>query len=354
MKEVNNMSNYHDYTGVIHIHSTYSDGLKDLPSIIKAAKKARCNYMIITDHNTLKALPDEGWYGSTIVLVGEEITAGQDQGHYLAMRLTSEVHPHNSPQDIINNTISQNGIGFISHPFFDTTKRWIFGITPVTWKNWKVTGFNGMEIWNYSVDWIENFKCLLAYPLGLIFPNRFIDGPPDAALKKWDELLRYQKVVGLGNVDAHGYFCSYKRIFKTLHTHLLLKKALSYKSLFFKKDKNMIYKALEMGNCYLSYDYLASASGFMFSADNGQLQVIMGDELGILGIGVSLKISSPKPGLLRIIKDSQIIASATDARTLVKTITEPGAYRAEVYLNTSKGIKKNYQPWIYSNPIYIL
>lgn len=346
------MPDYHDYAGVIHIHSTYSDGLKDLPEIIKAANKAGCDYMILTDHDTLKALPGEGWYGNTILLVGEEITVGKDQGHYLAMRLTSEVPPHKSPQETINDVIIQGGIGFIAHPFFDKTKRWIFGLTPVTWQDWNVTGFNGLEIWNYSVDWIENFDGLFAYFQGLICPDSFIDGPSVEVLNKWDELLRYQKVTGIGSVDAHGYFYSYKQMFKTIRTHVLLKEPLSFQSPFFEEDENMIYEALEKGNCYLSYDYPVNAGGFMYAADNGQLQVIMGDELNI-GAGVSLKISSPQPGLLRIIKDSQLVASAIGANTLVKTVTEPGAYRAEVFLNTSKCFKAIYRPWIYSNPIYI-
>ncbi len=79
------MSKYYNYAGVIHIHSTNSDGQEDLPKIIKAANAAKCDYMLLTDHNTLQALPDEGWYGNTLVLVGEEITVGQDQGHYLAI-----------------------------------------------------------------------------------------------------------------------------------------------------------------------------------------------------------------------------------------------------------------------------
>lgn len=339
------MLNYHDYAGVIHIHSTYSDGQKGLTEIIKAAGEAGCDYMILSDHDTLKALPAEGWHGKTIVLAGEEISVGQDHGHYLAMRLASEVPPHNSPQDTINNVKSKGGIGFIAHPIFDTTKRWIFGLTPVTWKDWNVDVFNGLEIWNYSTEWRENFNSFITYPLGLIYPDCFIDGPPAAVLKKWDELLRRQKVTGIGSVDAHGYFYSYVRMFKTLRTHVLLKEALSFRSPFFRKDKNMIYKALEKGNCYFSYDYLANAGGFMFSADNGQERAIMGDEISDMGAGVTLKVSSPQPGLLRIIKDGRVAAGTAGSRTLAMAAAEAGAYRAEVFI-------KN-RPWTFSNPIYI-
>ncbi|MDD4768002.1 MAG: hypothetical protein PHF87_10585 [Desulfotomaculaceae bacterium] len=336
---------YYDYAGVIHIHSTNSDGQKDLPDIIEAAHEAGCDYMILTDHDILEALPAEGWYGNTIVLAGEEISVGEGRGHYLAMRLASAVQPHSSPQETINNVRARDGIGFIAHPFYDTTKRWIFGLTPVTWKDWNITGFNGLEIWNYSADWRENFTGLITYPVGLLCPNCFIDGPPAAVLKKWDELLRFRKVTGIGSVDAHGHFYSYMRMFKTLRTHVVLEEALSFQAPFFSKDKNMIYMALEKGNCYFSYDYLANAGGFMYSADNGRRQVIMGDEINITGAGVTLKISSPQPGLLRIIKDSRLVASAAGARTLVEKVTEPGAYRAELLI-------KN-KPWIYSNPIYV-
>ncbi|QTL96690.1 hypothetical protein GM661_01230 [Iocasia frigidifontis] len=344
------MTMYHDYAGVIHIHSTYSDGLKKIPDIIQAANEAGCNYMILSDHDTLKGLSKEGWYNNTILLVGEEITIGEDEGHYLAMGFESEIAPHNRPQETIDEVKKQGGIGFIAHPYnksyFDD-----FNITSVKWNDWNVIGFNGIEIWNYSHDWIDNFTPL-NFLIGLSWPDNFIDGPLSKTLKKWDELLRYQKIIGIGSVDAHGYFYSYKKMFETLHTHLLLEKTLTFQSAFFKKDKSLVYEALKKGNCYLSYDYLANAAGFMYSAKNMQKEVIMGDELNIR-TGVVLTISTPEPALLKVIKDGQIIAEKNNTKLLVKKINEPGAYRAEVYLKAFRGFNLKYRPWIFSNPIYI-
>lgn len=345
------MAQYHDYPGVIHVHSTYSDGLKGVREIVRAAQEARCDYIILTDHDTLKALPQEGWYGQTILLVGEEITTGEKKGHYLALGLTSEVPPHQSPQETIAEVARQSGLGFLAHPYYRKNR----GLVPLSppWRDWSVTGFNGMEIWNYSVDWKENFGGLLSYPLGILCPDCFIEGPPGESLEKWDELIRGRRVVGIGSVDAHGYIHSYKEMFKTVRTHLLLNEALSFQPALFQKDKALIYGALKRGNCYLSYDYLANASGFMFSADNGLVRAIMGDELK-LEEGVTLHVLSPRPGLLRLIHGGEVIASAANAASMVKTVYRPGAYRAEVLLNTYRGFKKVCRPWIYSNPIYVL
>ncbi len=47
--------------GAIHIHTTHSDGTSTIKEIAKAAKKAGLEWIIITDHNNLKGLREEGW-----------------------------------------------------------------------------------------------------------------------------------------------------------------------------------------------------------------------------------------------------------------------------------------------------
>ncbi len=45
---------YKDYKGAIHIHSRYSDGSGSLQEIVKSANLAGLDYLIITDHHTLR------------------------------------------------------------------------------------------------------------------------------------------------------------------------------------------------------------------------------------------------------------------------------------------------------------
>lgn len=346
------MTRCFDYAGIIHVHSVYSDGLSSVKKIMQDAQKAKCDFLVLSDHDTLRALPQEGVYGKTLLLVGEEITVGKNQGHYLAMNLAVKVDPHLSAQETINRVSMQGGLGFLAHPFAKTYRR-ILALTPVTWKNWDVTGYTGLEIWNYSQNWKDNLHGLLAFPSKVICPRSFHNGPLPAALKTWDHLLRHQKVTGLGSVDAHGIIYSYQDMFKTLHTHVLLKKALSFQSSSFQEDKKMIYQALKEGNCYLSNDYVTNATGFSFIGDNGEHQAIMGEKLS-LGKGVLLTVSSPEPAVLRIVREGKVIARRTNSRELTHNVQEPGAYRAEVFCRSFKGMVRRYRPWIFSNPVYVV
>ena len=61
-----------EYVGALHMHSTFSDGSGEVKDIAKYAGEIGLDYIILTDHNTLRALKEgfEGWYGDTLLLVG--------------------------------------------------------------------------------------------------------------------------------------------------------------------------------------------------------------------------------------------------------------------------------------------
>jgi len=42
----------HEYVGVIHVHSTYSDGSRSIPDIASIAGEVDLDYVFMTDHNT--------------------------------------------------------------------------------------------------------------------------------------------------------------------------------------------------------------------------------------------------------------------------------------------------------------
>ena len=52
----------YDYSGVVHVHSTLSDGFGPVEKIIRAANQTGCAYLVLTDHNTLAAR-EKGWEG---------------------------------------------------------------------------------------------------------------------------------------------------------------------------------------------------------------------------------------------------------------------------------------------------
>ena len=76
------MANY-DYRGAIHCHTNYSDGTGSVEDVMKAANDAGLDFVMMTDHDTMKPRDDghEKWHGSTLLIVGTEITPPNN--HYI-------------------------------------------------------------------------------------------------------------------------------------------------------------------------------------------------------------------------------------------------------------------------------
>ena len=70
----------HEYVGIIHIHSTYSDGSRPIPEIAHIASELALDYLMFTDHNTLQPKRDgmEGWYHGVLIATGYEINDADD------------------------------------------------------------------------------------------------------------------------------------------------------------------------------------------------------------------------------------------------------------------------------------
>ena len=91
----------HELSCVVHVHSTYSDGTATVPEIIAAARRNGADAVLVTDHDTLAAQREgwEGWHGSVLVLVGEEISP--PGGHFLAFGIDREIaHRGRSEREI--------------------------------------------------------------------------------------------------------------------------------------------------------------------------------------------------------------------------------------------------------------
>jgi hypothetical protein len=63
----------------------YSDGSGRIEDIIKTAKELKADFLVSSDHNTLKPKSDglEGYYDGLFYFAGEEINT--EFGHFLAL-----------------------------------------------------------------------------------------------------------------------------------------------------------------------------------------------------------------------------------------------------------------------------
>ena len=342
----------HEYVGVIHIHSTYSDGSRSIPDIASIAGEVDLDYLLMTDHNTLQAKRDglEGWYGGVLVGVGYEINDENDLNHYLAFRLDKEVKNFHNPSEYVRQVQKSGGFGFIAHP--DEKRSAIKKYPPYPWTLWESDYFNGIEIWNKMSEWMEGLTNLNKY-WRVFNPRKAIVSPQKETLKKWDEVNLDRKVVGIGGVDAHGHIYKlwglfgitifrYKVLFKTIRTHILTDRPLM-ESKDYKQDLNILYENLLNCRSFISNYYSGDARGFRFYAQNRKKRAQIGDKIEF-DKRTHLHVNLPKTAITHLIRNGEKLVSQK-GKNLIFEINKPGIYRVEVYyLN---------RPWIYSNHIRI-
>ncbi len=307
-----------EYVGALHIHSIFSDGTGTINEIAQAADEVGLDYIIITDHNTLRAMHEgyEGWYNNVAVLVGTEINDRENKNHYLAFGINEVFSTRIPAKEYVNKVKEAGGIGFLAHPF--EKRNSMKEHPPYPWIDWSITEFTGIEIWNHMSEWMEGLTEENKYNY-FIHPLRSIISPNSDALAKWDELSLERKVVAIGGVDAHahklnllGFFevevFPYKVLFKSIRTHILTERKIKHDPNDFNSTKRIIFDALKNGKCFISNYYHGDAKGFKFFAEDGSKIYHMGDVI-TLKDKVKFRVLLPHDSCnIRLIKDGKVFA----------------------------------------------
>jgi hypothetical protein len=351
------MSNLHDLAGVLHVHSTYSDGTGTVPEIAAAARANGLDFLLLTDHDTLAAKEhgEEGWHDGVLVLVGEEVSPHREN-HYLAFGIERPIdHAGLSPQQIVNRVDEAGGFGFLSHPFSKGSERFRRAGRGMPWQDLECNGYTGLELWSFVTDSAERVNSIPELLRFIAAPGRFLDDPPRRNLQLWDEICRRRRCVALGGIDAHQVgirvrnrvplrLMAYKRSFRYLRTHVLSDTPLNGD---LDHDREAVFAALRAGRAYIAVDSIAPARGFRFSAEASEgRRAEMGDEADA-GEWV-LRVETPQTARLELLRDGEVVAEAS-GDVLEHWTETPGVYRVEAYLR-AHGRERT---WVLSNPIYL-
>jgi hypothetical protein len=187
-------------------------------------------------------------------------------------------------------------------------------------------------------------------------PERYITGPEQEVLQKWDELLAEgHRVAVVGNSDAHGTPMSmgpitrtifpYEFLFRAVNTHILTPQPLSGDV---QEDRKQILDAIAAGRGWVAYDMAQPTRGFRFSA-KGVDKGTMGDEV-TMDAGATLQALAPARADIRLIRHGQVVAEVQNEQNLTHMPVESGAYRAECRIP----FEGKMRGWIFSNPIYLV
>ncbi len=345
----------------LHMHTRYSDGSGTHQQIAEAGLDSGLDVVIVTDHNVL-VNGFEGYYRrkdrKLLMLVGEEVhdQARQPQkNHLLVIGAGREMAAYASqPQQLIDRVRQSNGLAFIAHPVENALP--LFHEDDISWVNWDVRGFTGIELWNG----LSEFKNVVHNWFEAIFyafnPERIAHGPLPATLERWDRILASgEKCVAVGGSDAHALdyragsirrtIFPYQFHFQAINTHLLTPHAMNGDLI---QDRQLVLQNLQQGHCFIGYDLPASTRGFRFSAQGQNKTAMMGDEVELSG-STTLQIKLPRRCECRLLKDGKVIQTWEDREVCTLITNQPGVYRVECYLEFL-GKRRG---WIFSNPIYL-
>ena len=346
-----------------HMHTPYSDGEWYHAEIAQAALSAGLDCICVTDHNVwvdgLERYHERDGR-RLLLLVGEEIhdqTRQPQKNHLLVYGAGCELaHYARQPQSLLDAAAAAGGLTFPAHPVDPPAP--LFPESDLSWVNWEITGFTGLELWNY----MTSFKTLLttrSAALRYAFnPELGITTPLPEVLRRWDELIALgRRVVAIGGADAHGHeyhagairrvVFPYEFLFRQVNTHVLVDSAPTGD---IEHDRRLLLAALAAGHCFVGYDGAAPTRGFRFSANGDRGTVIMGDEV-VNRNGLTLQVAAPAVGSLRLLRDGVEIGRWDNQTHASHTVPggEGGVFRVEVHVL----FKSRLRGWIYSNPIYV-
>ena len=355
-------SEYLDYQGVIHVHSSlggHSTG--NFAELILAAKSNQLDFVIMTEHPQAEfdtsALTLSGVHAGVLFINGNEVaTASGDRLLLIPGSANAASMSTQTTQEVIAQQKATGGL--------------TFGAYPAESQNWQSSSVDGVEVYNLFTNArqynaaVMFFDGLWSYGsyADLMFANFSVR--PAENLRRWDEAMSVgrRKLVAVAGNDAHSNvglslndasgkqllgvkLDPYERSFRVVRTHVLIR-----------KDKPLtresLLEAMSQGHCYVSFDIFGDPKGFTFAAQSLSAsypsKVIMGGSLPSV-YQTRFTVTAPLNARVVLFRNGSPIEQKSG--TAVDFVVERyGLYRVELYIDALPGPASG-QPWIISNPI---
>ncbi len=327
------------FRGVFHVHTVYSgDSEADLPYLVQKARRARLDYVVIADHNTLKGKPHyrPGGAQEPLLIFGVEHSRShgkQTEGHLITFGTETMPPAGLTTQALIDWTHAHGGYAVLAHPFSPRTP----------WKNWDIQGLDGLEVYNFGHQIYRQNKLSLAFKAAFLTPDSFlrsVQQVPTASIETWREQWSIRGAAAFGASDAHLHF---KWLGLTPENFVLYLRAVTMYVWAEAREERPLIEALGTGRSFFALDALGNAHGFVFAAVTGRDVFYPGNSVP-WEPGLRFEIRLPQEGLIRIFRNGEESYKIL-AKKFSYEAEGPGSYHVEVY--------RDGKLWILANPIYV-
>lgn len=344
----------HHVRGSVHVHTARShDGRGSLRTVVRAARAASLDFVVITDHNTDAPSDWPGRHEGVLVITGQE--KATDAGHALVLGIPRLPYRlDGDPREVARDVRDLGGFVVAAHPSSSHSEsRWSAGLDGVA--GVEVVNFAEPEAW--PRDTPSRLLALSSYavdPRGALLRSFRFDR---AALDLFDAGLAERPLAAVLGSDAHGGLDvgpvslpipAHARVFGLAAQHLLLADAPGADDA---RDARAVLDALRGGRGWVALDGLADASGFAFEAESGGRRASMGEGLALSGEAtLRAEANAPAGTRLVLLRNGRPLSSGARIEEVVR---DPGAYRVEAYLDPQLVPGGAEVPWILSNAISV-
>jgi hypothetical protein len=315
--------------GAWHVHTTHSDGTGSIDEVVRAARAAGLQFVVVCDHNVLTPA-EAGYRDGVLVIEATEISSVY--GHVVAVGLP-DAPGAVEKGDPLGRIAAAGGAAVLAHPLHPRRP---------------FTGWGRFEVVSNDSFWAEAvrdralgkaFPAALAFPFDAAQTVLWISRPPIDELSRFDAEVAAAHAGGgaapalLCSADAHGY-PSYRAAFEAFSMHLpgtLTGDAAA--------DTRAVLEALLGGRAACVYDGVAPASS------------VRVERVASGAVEVSLDTPRRDGARIRLLRDGRPLedrALPAQGPALLRFCAEgcsPGSYRLE---GTVDG-----RPWLFTNPVAV-
>ena len=361
---------YYDYSLSMNIHTNQSIGSEPLSVVLSEAKKAKNNFIMVTDLNPLLKMPVDSYLQNIGVLQGAKY--GYKDSRLIYFSTTDKdlgFHQGESQlqlSDFLSAEASHDQNKFISlaHPFSNGSK----------WSGDPPPGLDGVEVVNLKslshLSWetskISTIWSILIYPFNPQLALLRLFQEPTQELNFFDDVSQKRHFVATAGAEASARaipladwlvkFPSYERSLSIVSNHLLLTSELSGNM---QEDRESILTALKKGQFYICFDALGDPKGFqtyIFDEKNqrrsGLGSIVKNDK----NLKIYFKLPAEPTAYYEVVlyKNGQPSDILNTFEGLF-SLKGPGTYRLQVRISPRLPLPDavRWLTWIYTNNFYI-
>jgi len=360
-------SSYYDYKGIINVHSDLSIGSSPINQIIKSAKNAKLDFMILTDLNEFseKNLV-EGYFDETLIMSGSKISYLDSR--FMVVPFQKQTLGRNLGEaqvklaDLLSQDASSDFLVILAHPFK----------SGFSWTGPLPQGLDGIELINlkslsqraFDLSKLSPLWSLFVYPFNPTLSFVRLFNEPSEELTLLDSSHEYGKYYGFSGAEASARavpianflvkFPSYQKTFEMFSNHVLLKSELTGNV---KSDKLKILSALKGGNFYLAFDMLGDPKGFSCVLEDRSKSFLIGSKVKLTK-NMKMKIRLPQtPNYFFetvVYRNGRRFETVNQSEAEIE-INQPGVYRVQVRVSPYFPLPDatKWITWIYTNPFYV-